>query len=64
MHTSKIHSKNQNDYKQYRYLNYDEIVERMKELAKQYPDLIKLDTAQRLYGLPYPGGYCNLKNKT
>lgn len=50
-------------YIQYRYKNYQEIVDQLMELAKKYPDYLKVTTAQELYKLPNPGGYCNLKNK-
>jgi hypothetical protein len=50
-------------YIQYRYKNYQEIVDQLMELANQYPDYLKVSTAQELYGLPNPGGYCNAKTK-
>jgi hypothetical protein len=49
-------------YKQYKYIKYEDIISKMKKLAKKYPKFLKVDTAQKLYGLPNPGGYCG-KNK-
>jgi hypothetical protein len=50
-------------YKQYKYIKYQDIISKMKKLAKKYPKFLKIDTAQNLYGLPYPGGYCGKKKK-
>jgi hypothetical protein len=50
-------------YIQYRYKNYQEIVDQLTDLANQYPDYLKVSTAQELYNLPNPGGYCNARTK-
>lgn len=63
-HFSNLHGKTQHEYIQYRYKEYNEIVDRLFELAQQYPDLVKVNTAQKLYNLPHPGGYCNYDKKT
>jgi hypothetical protein len=55
--------KSQNDYIQYRYKNYQEIVDELYALAKKYPDYLKVDTAQKLYNLPNPGGFCDANKK-
>lgn len=51
------------DYEQYRYLNFEEVVKKLEEFAQKYPDYFTLTTAQKLYNLPHPGGYCNLEKK-
>jgi len=38
----------------YRYLTFNEISNRLHTLQEKYPNLIKLETAQELYNLPYP----------
>ncbi len=57
-HTNKYN--NPKNYRQYKYLTHNEIVKKLENLAQQHPDYIKLDTAQNLYGLPYPGGNCGM----
>jgi hypothetical protein len=52
------------DYVQFRYKTYGEIVKTLEELAKKYPAYLKLTTAQKLYKLPHPGGYCANDKKT
>lgn len=52
------------DYRQFRYLNYDDVVRKLLELSGKYPDFLKINTAQKLYNLPHPGGYCNIEKKT
>jgi hypothetical protein len=47
------------NYLQYEYREYSEIAEILTALAKKYPNLIKLDTAQKLFNLPHPGGKCS-----
>ncbi len=47
------------EYQQYRYKNYEEIEGELNELAQKYPDYLKVTTAQELYKLPYPGGFCD-----
>ena len=49
------------EQERYKYQSYDEIIEKMQTLGKEYPDLIKVETAQKLYNLPHPGGSCNNK---
>lgn len=56
--TNKESSRNLN----YQYYSYSQIVSTMKSLSKQYPSLMKVDSAQHLYNLPYPEGNCS-KNK-
>ena len=51
------------DYQQYRYLSYEEIVNTLYDLQRKYPNYLKIDTAQNLYKLPHPGGYCHHKMK-
>ena len=48
---------------QYRYKNFNAIKTILYDLAKKYPDYLQVTTAQQLYGLPYPGGYCDLQTK-
>jgi len=65
-HFSKLHHKQilkPANYRQYRYLNYEEIVNKLKELSKKYPNYLKVTTAQKLYNLPYPGGFCDTNRK-
>jgi len=45
-------------YIQYRYKRYSEIVEMLTKLSQEFPDYLKVDTAQKMYDLPHPGGYC------
>ncbi len=47
------------NYLQYEYREYFEIAEILTSLAKKYPNYIKLDTAQKLFNLPHPGGNCS-----
>ena len=61
-HSSEFSQKNVN-YKQYKYKRYEDIISRMKHLARKYPTFLKIETAQKLYGLPNPGGYCGKKKK-
>ena len=61
-HTSEMSHKNVK-YKQFRYMRYEDIVGKMKKLAKKYPQFLKIDTAQNLYKLPYPGGHCGKRKK-
>ena len=44
---------------QYEYREYRNITLTLKQLAKDFPDLIKLSTGQEDFGLPSPGGQCN-----
>lgn len=46
------------EYPQYRYKSFSEIVTKLDELSKKFPDYLRINTAQNLYGLPNPGGYC------
>ena len=50
-------------YTQFRYKRYEEIISRMQKLAKKYPKFLKVENAQKLYGLPHPGGYCGKRKK-
>jgi hypothetical protein len=45
-------------YIQYRYLSYDDVVDELIRLAKEYPDYLRVTTAQEEYKLPNPGGIC------
>ena len=65
-HISKIsinilnnYKKNREKYIQYKYLDYNEIIEELNLLKNKYPGYLELKTAQELYNLPNPGGYCN-----
>ena len=42
----------------YEYRDYRNINKTMHDLVKQYPELVKLSTAQKDYNLPNPGGRC------
>jgi hypothetical protein len=61
-HSSDLFQEHVN-YKQFKYIKYEEIISKMKNLAKKYPNFLHIDTAQNLYGLPNPGGYCGKKKK-
>jgi hypothetical protein len=52
---------NKEEYKQYTYLDYHEIEDEIHMLSKKYPNLVKIETAQKKYGLGTPGGYCDRK---
>jgi len=62
-HSSDISYPNTKDYRQFKYKRYYEIVESLNKLSKEYPDYLRVDTAQNLYGLPNPGGYCGPNNQ-
>lgn len=53
------------DFTQYRHIDYQNIVKDLKELSNkaEYKDLIELHTAQALYKLPNPGGFCDEDKK-
>ena len=57
-HSSTYHSAGPVEYTQYKYIEYFELIQRIKNLATQYPDYVKIETAQKLYNLPNPGGFC------
>mmetsp|Transcript_38594 Transcript_38594/g.38119 ORF Transcript_38594/g.38119 Transcript_38594/m.38119 type:complete len:170 (+) Transcript_38594:3-512(+) len=42
----------------YKYLNYTQINQKISELAKEYPDLIKAESIHQKYNLPHQGGDC------
>jgi hypothetical protein len=54
---------NTKDYVQFRYKSYQEIVFALGELSKKYPDYLQVTTAQKLYKLPHPGGFCDSNKK-
>lgn len=49
-------------YPQYKYKTYTEIVNKLLEFNKKYPNLVKITIAQERYNLPYPGGKCDNGN--
>lgn len=53
------YNKNTEKYVQYKYLDYNEIIEELNILKNKYPGYLELKTGQDLYNLPNPGGYCN-----
>ena len=59
-HSSKSPKKKVN-YFQYEYYEYNDIAESLKDMAEKYPDLVKLETAQKRFNLPHPGGDCSHK---
>ena len=42
----------------YKYHTYDEIRSELNFMAKKHKDFLEIKTAQDLYKLPNPGGYC------
>lgn len=60
---SNLNKLNTKDYVQFRYKSYIEIVLALNELSKKYPDYLEVTTAQKLYNLPYPGGFCDINKK-
>lgn len=63
-HSSDITKKSTKSlYIQYRYKRYQEIVDMLHSLSKEFPDYLKIDTAQNRYNLPNPGGYCGPNKK-
>jgi len=59
-HFSKIpkHRIKHRNITQYEYREYRNITNTIIKLAKDYPDLVKLTTAQEEFNLPNPGGSC------
>lgn len=57
-HSSNLKNAKAALYTQYRYKRFHEIVELLNKLSQEFPDYLKIDTAQKMYGLPNPGGYC------
>ncbi len=57
-HSSKLKNAKAGEYTQYRYKRFHEIVDLLNKLSQEFPDYLKIDTAQKMYGLPNPGGYC------
>jgi len=53
-----IEYNNNNKNKEFKYKKYDEIIYKMKKLSKKFPKFLKIKTAQKLYNLPNPYGYC------
>jgi hypothetical protein len=45
----------------YKYYSYDEMTSELYDLAKKYPNFIKVEVAQTLYNLPHPAGHCGAK---
>jgi hypothetical protein len=56
-----VYTKKSKDFQNFRYLTYDEIVERINALSKKFPDLMELTTSQKLYNLDHPVGDCGGK---
>ena len=46
----------QEEVKKYEYMDSDDVYRKLVELSKEFPDLVKLETAQEMYGLPKAGG--------
>jgi len=57
-HSSNLKNAKALIYSQYRYKRFGEIVDLLNKLSQEFPDYLKIDTAQKMYGLPNPGGYC------
>lgn len=57
-HSSNLKDSKAAKYTQYRYKRFHEIVDILNKLSEEFPDYLKVDTAQKMYGLPSPGGYC------
>ena len=47
---------------QYNHRDFNYIKMALKELAKKYPNYMRLTTAQKEFKLPYPGGICSDKS--
>lgn len=51
-------------FQQFEYKTYDDIVNEIFALEKEFPDLVRVSTAQERYKLPYPGGICKTSLKS
>jgi len=55
---SELNTEVHKEFPKYYYRDYRDVIATMHQLAKDYPELIKLSTGQKDYNLPNPGGRC------